>query len=680
MHVPGGKVPRIPARFLTARSPRRKAGAADIEANSNLPCVVALDFETYYDADYTLRKLSTSEYIRDPRFEVISCAIRVDAGKTHVYFGKKDIKAALRMIDWKSCDLLAHHAQFDGLILTHHFGIIPQYWRCTMSMGRGLHPKTERNNLAALAVKYGCENKLEMPDFEGKHLKDLTPTERDAIWEYNTRDVDSMCQVYDHMIPSVPQKELDLIDCTMRMFTEPVLELDVPLAKKELKREIKEREAAIAKSGALALAAEAQVAMKLKKGEVLTNKKLLGSPKAFPALLRHLGIEPATKISKYNGKPTLALSKADEEFTDLLSHPDEKVVQLVRGRLASKSTIGETRAARLLRSGADGQRLPVYLNYCGAHTMRWSGGDKLNYQNFKKAGQLQQAVLAPAGYKVVVLDSKTIEVRVLAWLAGEEWLLQAFREGLDPYCVFGTDVYGRLITKTDKLERFISKVCVLQLGFQSGGPKLQTSLVIESIKQGLVPVRLDLSVAYGLVNKYRNKNKKIVALWDFMHNDVIRYIATPATESHNITRHYKGIEYRSEYVGLAGNLGLHYPEARAHITRKAPSQWGRNMDTVERVEDASYRSPNGRSKLYGGLMTENVVQYLARHVVAEQMLEIAKKYRIVMMKHDEIVYLAKDKEVKQAYEFGLKVMRTSPVWAPDLPVDAEGGYANNYSK
>lgn len=664
MQVPGSQVHGVPARFLAQRGPGRQ--------------VVAVDFETYYDADYTLRKLSTSEYVRDKRFAVISAAIKVGDGPTQVYFGHRAVKAALRKVDWKNSDLLCHHTQFDGLILTHHFDCIPRYYRDTLSMARGLHPKFERNSLEVVAEKYGCANKLPMPDFKGKHFEDLTPEEIEAIRAYNERDVDSMCEVYAKMAPKFPQKEFDLIDVTVRMFCEPVLELDVDLATKELKREVRERNRAIKLSGAMELAAEAGLEMKLKKGEKLTNEKLLGSPKAFPDLLRHVGIEPPMKISKYNGKPTYALSKADEEFTDLLIHPDQRIVQLVRGRLAAKSTIGETRAARLLRSGSEGKRLPVYLNYCGAHTMRWSGGDKLNYQNLKKKGNLRKAIKAPPGYSLVVLDSKTIEVRVLAWLAGEDWLLQAFREGLDPYVEFGSDLYGFRINKTDHpLERFISKTAVLGLGFQMGGPKFQVSVLAGSIQQGLAPVRLDLPVCYNVVNKYRSKNKKVEGLWEFMHNTVISDLAY-APEGQMTD--YKCIEYGREYIGLRDNLGLHYPEARARLTQKAKSGWSRSTGVTERVEDASYRTPAGRSKLYGGLATENVVQYLARHVVAEQMLVIAAKYRVVMMTHDEIVFLVKTESAKRAYEWALGVMRTSPTWAPDMPVDAEGGYAFIYSK
>lgn len=639
--------------------------------------VVAVDFETYYDADYTLRKLSTSEYIRDPRFKVLSAAIKVGDGPVKFHGGEKAVRKALAAIKWSESSLLCHHTHFDGLILTHHFGHKPAFYLDTLSMGRGLHAKFERNDLGTLAARYGVTNKREMPDVKGRHWEALTPEEQKALELYNVDDVVGMVEVFEKMVSAVPDKEMRLIDLTVRMFVEPTLRLNERLAKQELKREVAERKLAIKGSNALAIAKEFGIEVKpKKKGEKVADEQVLASNVTFPKLLRALGVEPPMKVSKYNGKDTYALSKADEEFTDLLVYPDAKVVALVRGRLAAKSTIGETRAARLLESGHDGKALPVYLNYCGAHTMRWSGGDKLNYQNFKKKGELRQAVMAPPGYQIVDIDSSTIEVRVLAWLAGEEWLLDAFRRGEDPYIIFGSEVYGFDIGPLGKksLERFVAKTCVLGLGFQMGGPKLQTSMLAQSINQGLDPVRLELPVCYGLVNKYRNKNRKIEDLWGFMQDTVL-----PALIHGDKVQTYKCLEFGREFIRLKGGLALHYPEASArHVKKMAASGWSRTAQPTEKIEDASYRTPMGRSKLYGGLLTENVVQYLARHVVAEQMLKIAERYQVVMMTHDAVGFLAPTKEAPAALAWGLEIMKTPPVWAPDLPVSAEGHFAPVY--
>ncbi len=637
--------------------------------------LVGLDFETYYDDDYTLKKLSTSEYVRDPRFETLSVAMEIDGVPT-VHFGD-DIRTALDAIDWSHAELLCHHTHFDGLILSHHYGHVPAKYRDTLSMGRALHPKSQRNRLEDVAVHYGVTNKLTKPNFKGKRSKDLSDEDRVALAQYNATDVRAMMEIYEKMLPSMPEKEMELIHLTVRMFADPILELDTVLAKKELNREIRERKTATSKSGALKLAQSMEAVVKVKEA---TDEAVLSSNKAFPELLRHLGVEPPRKTSKTTGKETYALSKADEEFTDLLTHPDQRVVALVRGRLAAKSTIGETRAARLLRSGEGGKRLPVYLNYCGAHTTRWSGGDKLNYQNLKKKGNIRRAIKAPEGYQLVVIDSSTIEVRVLAWLAQEAWLLDAFRQGADPYLIFGSEVYGYPINKKDHpLERFISKSCVLGLGYQMGGPKLQTSILAGSIQQGLDPVRLELAVCYSLVSKYRGKNRNIEKFWEFMNDTVIWDMMKSkpgVVHSHPVLP----IEWGKGWMGLKDHLRLRYPEIRAHVSKPVASGWSRKKDSAPSVSDASYLSAAGRTKIYGGLATENLDQYIARMVVAEQMLQIAERYRVVMMTHDEVVFLAKTEEADEALKWGLEVMKRAPDWAAGLPVSAEGGYDSVYSK
>lgn len=674
-------------------APRNKVRAYQNAVGRGSARIATVDFETYHDADYSLRKLSTSEYIRDPRFESVCVAVRVGDDAPMFAGGPAEVEKLLRSLDWRNLDLLAHHAHFEGLILSHHYAIVPRYYRDTLSMARGLHAKFERNDLGSVAIRYNLENKLEMPDFKGKRWDDLTDAEKGAVKLYNLRDLDVCAGAYQIMVAKIPADEMDVIHHTVQMFAAPVLRLDMKLAKQELAREIKEREEAISTSGAAATYRPEgpQVKRVLKSGvkvmeKPVSDEDVLSSNKMFPEALRAVGVEPPMKISKTTHKPTYALAKADEEFTDLIAHPDPRVVALVKGRLAAKSTIGETRAARLITSGSGGKRLPVYLNYCGAHTTRWSGGDKLNYQNLKKKGELRKAIMAPPGFVIVDIDSKTIEARVLAWLADEAWLLEAFRQGHDPYVLFAEDIYGRKIDpRIDKLERFISKSCVLGLGYQMGGPKLQVSILAGSIAQGLAPVRLDLDMCYGLVNKYRAKNRKIKELWEFMHTEVVPELA----EGHK-PREYKGILYGKEFVQLKGHLALHYPEAAVKWVggkKNAPrSGWVRarlkkgETQRTARVDEGSYRTPLGRSKLYGGLMTENWVQYLARMVVSEQMLKIADKYRVVMTNHDAVVFLAPEKSAQKALDWGMQIMKTSPAWAPDLPIDAEGGFDKVYSK
>lgn len=626
--------------------------------------LVTLDFETYYDDDYSLTNpaMSTSEYVRDARFEAISCSIKKDNNTPYCYFGQEEIAAALAKIDWSQAILLAHHSQFDGLIMSHHFGIKPKRWYDTLSMGRALHPKMQSNRLEDVAVHYGKQNKLEMPDFKGKHLADLTKDEKHQIIEYNNADVQSCFEVAQEMLPKIPVGELDLIDITIRMFTEPVLKVDMDLAAQELKDEQTRKATAITAAG--------------------VDAKVLTSDKQFVVALRAAGVDVPEKMSKPGKKhpiprPIPAIAKSDEAFQALALHPDPKVVALVEGRLAAKSTIGESRANRMLLRGQNGMCLPIYLVYCGAHTTRWSGGDKFNPQNFKQlhkqGGRLREAILAPPGYVIVVIDSAQIEARLVAWLFDEEWVLDAFRNKRDLYCEFASKAYERSITKADKEERFVGKTCVLGLGYGMGGPKLQVQLLAKSIEQGLAPVRLPLEVCFKLVTTYRTECAKINDGWKFMNDKAIA-----AMLSGNKLEH-KAVTFEKNRCVLPNGLALLYPGLSANVVRKSGNRFFKGQ-VSEAVHDATYLGASARNKIYGGLLTENVVQALARVVVADAMREIARSYRVVMMTHDEVAFIAPQSEADAAYKAGTELMCTPPIWAPDLPLAAEGGYDVRYSK
>lgn len=634
--------------------------------------LITLDFETFWDKDFTLTKYSTSEYVRNPLFETLSCSIKVDDNAPFCYFGFDEIKKALARIKWGDTVLLCHHTQFDGLILSHVFGHVPARYADTLSMGRALHPKGQSNSLEEIAIHYGKTNKLVMPDFRGLRAKDLTPEIKKEMAAYNNGDVQSTYEIYQEMLKGFPVTELDLIDITVRMFADPILRVDMALAKEELRAEKARKDKAIEDSG--------------------QDIDILSSNPKFVKALEALGVDIPMKPSpSIKDKMIPAVAKSDEALQALLLHPIPEIAKLVEGRLAAKSTIGESRALRMIERGKNRMRLPIYLNYAGAHTYRWSGGDKFNPQNFKQSqkegGKLREAIIAPPGHVLIVVDSSQIEARLVAWLAGCEHDLQAYRDKRDLYCEFATKAYGRTITKSDKEERFVGKTCKLGLGFNMGGPKLQVSLLTQSVAQGLDPVRLPLEICYKLVNTYRSDSPEMPALWKYMNDYGIGAMlsGTPLT--------YKCVTFKKGKIDLPNGLSLLYPGLSANLVQKGGGKFFK--ETMQQgVHDATYKSGRGRSKLYGGLLTENIVQALARIIVADAMREIAEKYRIVLMTHDEIVFSAPinkkyttagDMRLPQdqwhpALVWALDIMRKPPAWAPDLPLDAEGGWDVCYSK
>lgn len=641
--------------------------------------------------------MSTSEYVRDERFEAITCAIRTNCQrKSRIYVGE-DIKTALDSIEWKETGLLAHNTAFDGLILSHHFGHVPSYYFDTMSMARALVDHAIGASLDAVAKHLGFEGKLgggrALTDVKGKRLEDLTRDELKALKDYNARDVDVMWDIFNKW-DKFPDDELDLIHLSIKAFADPILDVDKERCQKEIDRSIKERMRLLGKVAKLLDLDSAKQRVqktKAKREEYetfdLKTKRLyliqnsLRNKNDFANALEEQGAEVPRKISPTTGKEIYAFAKNDLDFIKLSVHPEENVRHLFEAKLEANSSINITRATRLLqRVEGDGWRLPIMLNYCKAHTFRWSGGDKLNPQNFPARGrngaELRRSIIAPDGYEIVVVDSSQIEARMNAWLWDHEDLLDIFRESdegktKDPYCHQADEIYGREITTSDKKERFVGKVAVLGLGYGMGAAKFKWTL-----ESGSMGPSVDLSIqeAHEAVQIYRETNEPIVTGWTRLEEILSEMLNGRTTK-------YKGMTFTKERVYMPNGLSLHYPglEGTPYYRKK----WG-NSEGERHWRNIEYWNTSGHkakwTNLYGGKFNENLVQSLARIVVGQQMLRIAQRYRIVMMSHDEVVFLAKAKEAEAAFQFGLEQMKWNPPWCPNLPLNAEGGHDISYSK
>lgn len=406
-----------------------------------------LDFETYYDKQFSLSKITTEQYIRDPRFEVIGVAVKHNDGPTVFHAAdpadwKTSIKKALDQYDFAGEAVIAHNAAFDMAILNWHFGIKPKFIVDTLSMARPVTMLTVGGSLRALAEYFNIGHKgTAVYDMLGKHRADLSPSEIKDYGDYCKLDVDLTYQLFFKLKQYSTPQELLVIDCLIRMFTEPLLVLDKPLLEKHL-AEVKAKQA------------------KLLHGANLETREELMSNDKFALKLKELGVEPPMKVSARTGKMTYAFSKKDIEFTDLLEHPDPEVQALVSARLGLKSTIEETRTQMFLGI-ADRGPLPIMLTYYGGHTGRASGSDKVNLQNLPRGGALRKAMRAPAGYCLCVSDSSQIEARTLAWFAGQTDLVDEFKHGVDVYSSFASTVYGYQVTKKEHpVERHVGKTCL----------------------------------------------------------------------------------------------------------------------------------------------------------------------------------------------------------------------------
>ena len=798
--------------------------------------LVTLDFETYYSQDFTLSgKMNMSEYVRDERFKAHGVSIKIGAQPTY-WVRDRDIASELAKIKWDESALICHNTQFDGFIMSHHYGIVPAFYIDTLSMARGVLGHSTFHNLDTVAKMFGLAGKTRVGallDTKGKY--DLTDDEMEALGAYALDDVDDTEAIFHRMYPYLSDKELRLIDLTIRMFCDPILEVDIGRVHAEYVREGSLKDDSVKRAG--------------------VDPSDLSSNVKFAALLKARGVEPPMKESPTTGKQTYAFAKGDLDFQALLQHKDPQVRSLCEARLRIKSSIGETRAQRMLNAGDNGWKLPVALNYSGAHTHRWSGGNKMNLQNLPRGGELRLSILAPEGMHVLVADSAQIEARTLAWLAGQEDIISAFAKGEDVYKLMATKIYNTELASITGDQRFIGKICVagdtkvltnrgwvpilyvtsedkvwdgvewvsngglldqgfkatetaigltatpdheilvgssweewhavhinpslqklalssatlpssngsttialgaeiegysystcspsedgmpqnlsstgstvtegtdpgtcdsflravileindvsqtssneseiskqktqvydllncgprsrytvltdkgpmivsncvLGLGYGMGAAKLQHTLAAGIMGP---PVEFSLEECQRIVNIYRSANYAIKDLWA-MGDRIITDMSLGTSGS------YGPLEWGAGFIRLPNGMFLQYPDLEC--------EYYETSSGLQRSE-TTYRSRSGRTKLYGGILIENIVQALARIIVAEQMLECADITRVVTTTHDEIVAVHSICEAPKILERMIDIMSTPLEWCQDLPLSAEGGHARNYSK
>ena len=627
--------------------------------------LITIDFETYYDSKIKLgfKHQTTEEYIRDKRFEVIGVGVKVDDEPTVWVSGGRDkIKEYLTSLDWGSKPLLCHNTLFDGAILSWHYGITPAFMLDTLCMARAIHGVEAGGSLKALADRYEIGVKgEEVIAAEGKARLDFNKEELARYGEYCKNDVDLTLKLFKILHKTFPDDELALIDMTVRMFTHPVFLVDDALLQ-ERYDELKEEKQLLLEGLMEKLNCETAEAV----------RKRLASNKQFAELLVERGVEAPMKESKTTGKQTYALAKNDEGFIKLTEHDDPFIQQLCAVRLGTKSTIEESRIERFIDVGKRNKgRLPIPLKYYGAHTGRWAGSDKVNFQNLpsrdKKKKALKNAVVAPDDHIVINCDSSQIEARVLVWLAGQDDMVELFRKGEDVYSLFATMIYERPITKANPVERFVGKTCILGLGYGTGKLKLQHTL--KTTPPGAAVTEAE---AEEFVKTYRDTNDKVIDLWT-AGDKVIKHLSDWPDDSKTgkpIKPYYYG-EHRclgvyKEGIRLPNGLMIRYPDLR--------------LNTEESKSRYEYKSRKGPVSLWGGSLVENVVQALARIIVGEQMIKINEKYRVALTVHDAAVIVVPEAEKDEALEYIVECMSTPPAWARGLPVTCEAKYAQTYGE
>lgn len=630
--------------------------------------IITLDFETYYAKGFSFNNLTTEEYVSHPDFEVIGYSAKVDDGPAVWVSGtREEISKSLRKLPWRNAALLCHNTMFDGAMLAWLFDIYPKMYLDTLCMGRAVHGVDVGGSLASLATRYELGEKgTEVVEAIGKRRLDFTPEELARYGDYCINDVELTYKLFSKLSHKFPEDEIHLIDMTLRMFITPGLKADVGILRTRLK-ELQQEKSELLRGLVDILGCQNEP-----NPEEAVRKKL-ASNQQFAAILRSYGVEPPMKPKKPTPKnpdpvgETYALAKNDVEFIALHEHEDPVVQQLCAVRTNTKSTIEESRIQRFIDVAErhDGW-LPIPLKYYGAHTGRWAGLDKVNFQNLPsrdaKKKALKEAVIAPEGHVVINCDSSQIEARVLAWLAGEVDVVKAFAEGRDVYSEFATKVFERPISKKDPVERFVGKTCILGLGFGTGAEKLKHTLKTQ-------PPGADMTLkeCEDIVALYREVNNMIPALWKECDRALSHMTSWPTRDNNEpIKPYYLG----KQRVVVVTPTGLRLPNG-LYIRYN-------NL----RMENGSYvyDSRKGTIKIWGGAVVENVIQALARIVVGQQMLAFADTYPPVLTVHDAAVCVVPEDEAEEATAYITKVMSTPPDWAVGLPVACEAKFASSYGR
>lgn len=637
-----------------------------------------LDFESYYDGHCSLRKLTTPEYIKHPDFFVHLCTVAVDDGEVFELVGHQACADYFATVDWSTTRLIAHNAKFDAAVLAWVYGHTPAEYMDTMGLAKYFLPG--RGALKHVAKALGLSDKGDaLAKTQG--LREIPEEIMAEFIEYGIQDTHLCREIYRRMSPHLPDRERYLIHITIRMFVEPRFVVNQPLLRSY--------------AGELARLSEEQyerVRDMIQGWSDDFGWDLEVTPKTFtsnPQMVRLLELldipvpykyrnATATEIAKGKARAgsqvkVPALAKGDEEFQVLMEkYTGTKLYDVFETRLMLKSRIEQTRTERFLRiAEIMGGVIPVPLNYCGAKTNRWSGADKVNMQNLSSRGKpttLRESLQAPPGYKLVVADLSQIEPRVLATLAGEEDLVRAFRNGEDIYKLAAAKTFNTTVDKIEKSQRQVGKAQVLGLGY---GMWANGFRIFAKTIAGLDFTEQE---AKNVVLAYREAFPKIVQFWENCEKAL-----------HLMASKKPGLQFKTNQVSFittpfpsavlpSGNY-LKYPNLRAIFN--SPFE-------ETKVDGFEYGMGGTYSKVYGALVVENIVQSLSRDILGDMIVRLGQLMKpdeqFVNLVHDEVVMVIREDRAQWFAEETQRVMRTNPIWFPDVPLDCTVDIGDNYAE
>jgi len=618
------------------------------------------DCETFYSTEYSLTRMDPPSYILDPRFEMIMAGYAFDESPVR-NLAPHEIPYFLKTLDAGEIAMVSHNAQFDASILSWRYDWRPRLIIDTLSISRTVLANKLRNHtLAAVAEHLGFPPKLVniVREVKGMTRADIIANGMMEEYElYNSHDVDLCRQIFNKLAPDLPDEEFLVHDLVLRMAVDPVLHADVTVLAQYGEEVRARKEQTLARAMLLGIESEK---------DLMSNDKLAKVLMAF-------GITPPRKLSPATGVMTWAFAKTDEAFQALREHENPYVRDIVEARLKYKSTIEETRTARLLNIGSLGfphhgeHVLPIALRIAGARTHRLSGDWKCNFQNLGRESTIRNAVMAPPGHMLVKADAAQIEARFLAWYCGQEDLLEQFRQGLDVYALFASRLFGYTVTKeTHKRERFLGKTGVLGCGYQCGPDKFAAMVKSLSVLTFGGVIELTVEEAVSFVALYRQINDRISWKWNWLNTVALPFMANHRNRDTGATMPDGPVTFGHNEVTGPSNLKMFYPS----LEKRSGGEW-------------TYIDVGEFNKIYGGKLIENIIQHLARVFIMQVALRMVPhteelRARLVLQSHDELVYCVPTEQVEILKGLLRHEMTTPSSWCSAIPLATEVKVGPNY--
>jgi len=632
---------------------------------------VTVDFEAYFDKDYTLNSMGSAEFVMDPRFELVGAGVQKKGGKSEFFWGEADVIDVLTAFGVEEEDgpwVSYHQGFFDDTVMLRRLGLKPARIVDTLFLARQVLGGKRSSSVKILSKLFGLPEKGNTNQFKGLSLSEILgdPDVKQAMIDYCNRDVENQTRFLEYFLPRLTnaQQELALGQHSIRTYSDPANNVHAdPVLLQEIVDD-----------------ASSELDLLLKDADA--TAKEIGGNISFAELLEQALIKTGRRIPQkpnVKGKLINALAKKDEAFKALLDDEDPRVRGLCRARTGirpAQQTASRMQALKTLHDLTG--KVPIQLNLHGAITGRWTGGGGINFQNMRRDGRDRNVVVPAPGNVFVIGDSAQIEARVCALISGETELINAFYSGADPYCALASVMFGRTVTKDDVLERGVSKESILSNQFGAGALKSYNTLRAKPGLEDLTP-----ATARGWWDAYRKRYANIVGTWGKLECDMF-----------NLSR---GLLTYSKYwstINTFDTPGILLPSGRkqAYVNLREENEEARTLDVLDKNGDMrkyhmrgavglTYGVGDEKYHLHAGMIMENVCSGISRDCLAGPLLSMeAAGYPIRFHVHDELIAEVEEKRAEDCKQYMNFLLSMSPSWMLDLPLAAEVRIATCYGK